>query len=56
MGEGNDLCDVIYGFVVGAWTIDGGLSNDRVSVFGSACSSEVVVAGGPAAAETTGCP
>jgi hypothetical protein len=46
LGDGNDRCDVVYGFVRGGWTIDGGLSSDQVSVFGSACSGLVTIAGG----------
>jgi hypothetical protein len=46
LGGGNDMLDVVYGFIVGAWTVDGGFGDDRVSVYGSAGSGQVAIGGG----------
>jgi hypothetical protein len=44
-GAGHDLVHVIYGFVVGSWTIDMGDGSDMLDVFGSAVSGNVQALG-----------
>ena len=40
-GAGHDFVHVIYGFIIGSWTIDLGEGSDMLDVFGSAVSGNV---------------
>jgi hypothetical protein len=45
-GNGDDTVQVIYAFIVGAFTVDLGIGTDSLSIFGSAASGNVTFVGG----------
>jgi hypothetical protein len=45
-GNGNDTVQVIYAFIVGAFTVDLGIGTDSLNIFGSAVSGDVTFVGG----------